>query len=87
MNNDTLLNQARDLYTALYVEQFTHSIENKVRYERLNRAVMCAYRRYQRRLNYCVLCYQYRTNDCGREYFWKKGQYCSTDRMHSMQSK
>jgi hypothetical protein len=87
MNNDTLLNQARDLYTALYVEQFTQLIDNKKRVERLNQLVKRAYCRYQRRLNYCVLCYQYRTNDCGRESFWKEGLICSPDIRRSMKSK
>ena len=84
---DTLLNQARDLYTALYVEQFTQSIDNKARGDRLNKLVMRAYCRYQRRLNYCVLCYEYRINDCGREALWKENLNCSPDIMRSMKSK
>ena len=29
MDNDTLINQARDLYAALYVEQYTRSMKTK----------------------------------------------------------
>jgi len=51
MDNDTLINQARHLYAVLVVEQYTRSIENKTRFNVLEHAVMCAYCRYQRRLN------------------------------------
>jgi hypothetical protein len=49
MDNDTLINQARDLYALLNVEQYVRSIENTTRFNRLDHAVMCAYCRYQRR--------------------------------------
>jgi hypothetical protein len=67
MDNDTLINQARNLYAALHVKQYTLSKENKIRFNRLDYLVMCAYCRYQRRLNRCVLCYQQRLSDCDRE--------------------
>ena len=62
MNNDIMINQARHLYAVLHVEQHALSIENKTRSDRLDRIVRRAYRRYQRRLNRCVLCYQRRLN-------------------------
>jgi hypothetical protein len=60
MDNDILINQARHLYAALQVEQQKRPID------RLDRLVMTAYCRYQRRLNRCVLCYQTRLVDCDR---------------------
>ena len=72
MDNDTLINQARHLYAVLHVEQYALSIENKTRFDRLDHTVMCAYCRYQRRLNRCILCYQYRLNDCIRGFMKKK---------------
>jgi hypothetical protein len=54
MDNDILINQARRLYATLAVEQGTRQSD------RLDRLVMLAYCRYQRRLNRCVLCYQTR---------------------------
>jgi hypothetical protein len=72
MDNDTLIDQARHLYAALHVEQYALSIENKPRFNRLDHAVMCAYCRYLRRLNRCVLCYQYRLYDCYRDFFLGK---------------
>ena len=70
MDNDTLINQARDLYAQLNVEQYVRAIENKTRFNRLDHAAMCAYCRYQRRLNSCVLCYQHLLYDCNRN-CWK----------------
>ncbi len=55
MNNDILINQARQLYAVLHVKQVTLSTENENRLERLERMIMSAYRRYQRRLNRCAL--------------------------------
>ncbi|MBL1264250.1 hypothetical protein [Candidatus Methylomicrobium oryzae] len=79
MDNDQLIDQARRLYALLHVEQYVRSFKNKVRFERLDRLVKIAYRRYRRRLNRCILCYRYRLTDCDRERFkhcsrelWKK---------------
>lgn len=60
MDNDILINQARQLYADLQAKH----IESSPRLERL---VNAAYQRYQRRLNRCVLCYQNRRYDCIRE--------------------
>ena len=60
MDNDILINQARQLYVALQVEQQTRQSD------RLDHLVISAYCRYQRRLNYCVLCYLTRPADCDR---------------------
>ncbi len=76
MDNDTLINQAQHLYAVLEVEQYTRSLKNKTKFDRLDRLVMCAYCRYQRRLNRCVLCYQHRLNDCNREFLGNKRQFC-----------
>lgn len=76
MDNDTLINQARHLYAVLHVEQYALSIENKTRFDRLDYIVIHAYCRYQRRLNRCVLCYQYRLYDCSRELWEKKWRFC-----------
>ena len=76
MDNDTLINQARDLYAVLYVKQYALYLENKIRFERLDHAVTHAYCRYQRRLNRCVLCYQYRLTDCSREFFENERKFC-----------
>jgi hypothetical protein len=70
MDNDTLVNQARNLYAVLEVQQHTRGIEQ---FERLDYLVICAYCRYQRRLNRCVLCYQTRETDCHREIL---GKFC-----------
>ena len=61
-NNDIMIDQAQHLYAALHVEQYAISIENKTRFDRLDRIVRRAYFRYQRRLNRCVLCYHRRLN-------------------------
>lgn len=60
MDNDILINQARQLYVALQVEQQTRQSD------RLDHLVISAYCRYQRRLNCCVLCYLTRVVDCDR---------------------
>jgi hypothetical protein len=82
MDNDTLINQARHLYAALVVEQYARSIENKTRFKRLDHAVMCAYCRYQRRLNRCVLCYQHRLYDCYRDFLENKPRRCPAANIH-----
>jgi hypothetical protein len=76
MDNVTLINQARHLYAVLHLEQYALSIENKSRFNRLDRIVRRAYCRYQRRLNRCVLCYQDRLSDCIRvcRKFYKTGR-------------
>ena len=76
MDNDTLINQARDLYAVLHVEQYALSLENKTKFDRLDYLVMHAYCRYQRRLNRCVLCYQHRLDDCIREFEGNKRRFC-----------
>jgi len=48
MDNDTLINQTRQLYAVLQLEQCALSIENKTKFDRLDYLVMCAYCRYQR---------------------------------------
>jgi len=73
MDNDILINQARRLYAVLLVEQYTRHIGNKPQFDRLDHLVMCAYCRYQRRLNRCVLCYQTRVSDCDR---YILGKFC-----------
>ena len=82
MDNDTLIDQARHLYAVLHVEQYARSIENKPRFNRLEYAVMCAYCRYQRRLNRCVLCYQHRLYDCYRDFLGKKQRHCPAENIH-----
>lgn len=67
MDNDVLINQARSLCAALLVEQHMLSIDNKARFDRLDLLATRAYRRYQRRLNRCVLCYQHQIYDCKRD--------------------
>ena len=76
MDNDTLINQARKLYVVLQVEQYARAIKIKTRFDRLDYLVMCAYCRYQRRLNRCVLCYQHRPKDCVRENSDNKWRFC-----------
>lgn len=60
MDNDILINQARQLYADLQAKHIEPS-------SRLERLLNAAYQRYQRRLNRCVLCYQNRRYDCIRE--------------------
>ena len=83
MDNDTLINQARRLYAALHVKQYMRAIENKAQFDRLDRLVMWAYCRYQRRLNRCVLCYQHRLSDCNREFWGHKRKFCPASIHHS----
>ena len=83
MDNDTLIDQARNLYAVLDVEQNALSIENKTKFNRLDRLVMCAYCRYQRRLNRCVLCYQHRLKDCDRKFWGNERQFCpASNKLH-----
>ncbi|WP_020482700.1 hypothetical protein [Methylomonas sp. MK1] len=67
MDNDILIDQARQLYAALHARQTSLLPPNHSALERLERLVSNAYGRYQRRLNRCVLCYQTRKHDCIRE--------------------
>lgn len=76
MNNDTLIDQARLLYASLHIEQYTFSLENKTRFDRLDYLVVQAYCRYLRRLNRCVLCYQNQLRDCSREICSKTRKSC-----------
>ena len=76
MNNDTLIDQARNLYAALHVEQNVLSIQDKCRFDRLDDLVTHAYCRYQRRLNRCVLCYQFRLTDCFRDFCENRQRFC-----------
>jgi hypothetical protein len=75
MDNDTLINQARHLYVVLH-QQYALSIDNQTKFKRLDHLVMCAHCRYQRRLNRCVCCYQYRLNDCNRQPSKNEHQFC-----------
>jgi hypothetical protein len=77
MNNDTLIDQARHLYAALYIEH-TLSIENKTRSDRLDRMIADAYFRYLRRLNRCVMCYQHQFPGCIRELWYKDRKSCTS---------
>ncbi|AMK75585.1 MULTISPECIES: hypothetical protein [Methylomonas] len=67
MDNDILIDQARQLYAALHARQTRLPAANNSKLARLERLVSSAYGRYQRRLNRCVLCYQFRKHDCIRE--------------------
>jgi hypothetical protein len=62
MDNDILIDQARRLYALLQVKQI-----NTLGLERLYSLSVRAYRRYQRRLNRCAICYRNRNYDCIRE--------------------
>lgn len=66
MDNDILIDQARQLYAALLIKQSTLPLENSDETIRLDHLVICAYCRYQRRLNRCILCYRWRLYDCIR---------------------
>lgn len=61
MDNDILIDQARQLYVNLHIK-LARKYSNRV-----ERLLLNAYRRYQRRLNRCVLCYLKRNFDCIRE--------------------
>lgn len=66
MDNDTLINQARNLYAQLLVRRYALTLKENVDIERINRLALIAYCRYVRRLNRCVICYQRRLYDCNR---------------------
>lgn len=66
MDNDLLINQARQLYAGLLVKQSISMTKNVSVFERLDRLITCAYCRYVRRLNRCSTCYQHRNHDCIR---------------------
>jgi hypothetical protein len=84
MDNDTLIDQARHLFAVLEVKQNTLAIDNNTKFERLDHLVMCAYCRYLRRLNRCVLCYQHRLNDCNRKFLGNERQFCPAgNRFHT----
>ena len=87
MDNDTLINQARDLYAVLHIKQNLLFLENKTRFERFDHAVTNAYCRYQRRLNRCVSSYQYRLKDCSRELLEKERRFCPEDINHFIDAK
>jgi hypothetical protein len=76
MDNDTLINQARHLYAVLEVEQHTRSRNSKAQFDRLERLVIWAYCRYQRRLNRCAICYENRLRDCNREIEGDVPRFC-----------
>lgn len=63
MDNDTLIDQARRLYAGLLIKRHTETQQNR----RLERLLILAYSRYQRRLNRCAICYRYRLYDCNRQ--------------------
>lgn len=63
MDNDTLIDQARRLYAGLLIKRHTETQQNR----RLERLLILAYARYQRRLNRCAICYRYRLYDCNRQ--------------------
>ena len=67
LNNDKLINEARKLYANLSVERHVKSINSKRRSNKLERLIINAYCRYQRRLNRCVLCYRYNLEGCSRD--------------------
>lgn len=75
MDNDTLINQARQLYAALSVAQYARPTNN-IRFVRLDHLVTHAYCRYQRRLNRCVLCYRHRLTDCDRVFKKNRLRLC-----------
>ena len=67
MDNDLLINEARQLYADLQARQAKLRLAgNKNWLARLEPLIIGAYCRYQRRLNRCVLCYQQRNYDCIR---------------------
>lgn len=82
MNNDKLINEARQLYAELYIQQYAKYIKNKSQFDRLDRLVEWSYCRYQRRLNRCIFCYQRRDYDCTRDAFDPK-QICQFQNSNS----
>jgi hypothetical protein len=87
MDNDTLIDQARQLYAVLHVEQYTRSLGNKIRFDRLNYMAIWAYCRYQRRLNRCIVCYQCRLHDCNRDILKKEHGFCPARRLSENRSR
>lgn len=77
MDNDTLIDQARQLYAQLQVKQSERTRLDKTQAERLERLVEWAYCRYMRRLNRCAICYKTRPSDCKREYLDIGERFCS----------
>jgi hypothetical protein len=67
MDNDILIDQARQLCAALHARQTRLFAANNRTLDRLESLLSSAYSRYQRRLNRCVLCYQTRKHDCVRD--------------------
>lgn len=68
MDNDILINQARGLYANLLTRQVEPLFNDQQEgLQRLDRLIIWAYCRYQRRLNRCAVCYQERNYDCIRE--------------------
>ncbi len=67
MDNDTLINQARQLYALLLVKRYTLPLDDIQKLDQMSRLVKAAYGRYLRRLNRCVICYQDRLEDCNRQ--------------------
>lgn len=67
MDNDILIDQARQLYAKLLFKEISLSMASDFAPERIDRLIVCAYLRYLRRLNRCVLCYRHRRYDCIRE--------------------
>lgn len=56
LNNDKLINEARQLCAKLSTELYLKSIYDIHRSNKLEHLLINAYCRYQRRLNRCVLC-------------------------------
>jgi len=64
LNNDKLINEARDLYAKLSNERYLKSIYDKHRSNQLEHLIINAYQRYQRRLNRCAICID---ENCARD--------------------
>lgn len=64
LDNDILINQARQLYAALQ-PRYLMAVDPEA--SRLEHLIGRAYARYLRRLNYCSICYAYRDHDCIRD--------------------
>jgi hypothetical protein len=82
MDNDTLINQARNLISILEVVKNQYAVDNDTQFARLNRLSINANVRYQRRLNHCVLCYQDRSGECLQTCFRKSDQFVTFDSRH-----
>jgi len=63
LDNDALINQARELYATLLIRRNAHPIAS----DRIDSLILSAHRRYVRRLNRCAVCYRHRLYDCNRE--------------------